>query len=198
MEILLNVNKLLLINKLKDINKKKGVIYILDIDCGYITDLLLEIKNKHKLNIIIDSLTDLNSKEEIKDKNKNFHKMIRKRFVTCSDSSYNDMFYTKKYSYEKMVKSQQDPKNRMMNVFYEIRENDLKLHYDLVCITGPNGNGRDIAFLHLQNRMKKDGLILINELDKYVTLEKMRVFFNTSIIFQNNTSIDRIGLYEIK
>ena len=193
-EILLDINKLILTNRLKDIHKKNGVVYVADFDSGYLTDFIVEIKIKHKLNIIMDSFAPFYSDQVPLYQN---HKIIKTDFVTCSDASYNNMISRRQYNPIKMVKSQQSPKRKMYNVFFKLRDKDLRPHYDLVMITGPNSNGRDIAFLHIKERMMIGGFILLNELDKFVSLETMDTIFKTKTEFKNNVSIDRIALFRI-
>jgi hypothetical protein len=193
-DILLDINKLILTNRIKEINKKNGIVYIVDFDSGYLTDFLLEIKVKYHLNIVIDSFTTLNSNQETNHQN---HTIFKRQLLTCSDSSYNNMFTRKKYEKIKMVKSQQNPEKNMYNTFFEIKPGDLKKHYDVAFITGPNSNGRDLAFLHLKDRMEEGGFILLNELDKFTSMEQMRLFFKTKVSFKNNVTIDRIGFFQI-
>lgn len=192
-ELLLDINKTILKNRIRDIHNEKGVVYIADFDSGYITDLLINIRNLG-FNIIIDSFTTKNSIQTSRGK---FHNIFKRELVTCSDSSYNNMFKNKTYNKSKMVKSQQNYNKRMSNTFFEIKEGDLREHYDIVCITGPNSNGRDIAFLHMKNRLKIGSYILMNELDKYISLETMDKFYYTLEHFKNNVTIDRIGFYKI-
>lgn len=192
--ILLDINKLILINKLKEIKKKNGVIYVADFNSGYLTDFIIEIKKKFKLNLYLDSFTNIFSNQNKLDPQ---HNIFKRQLLTCSDESYKNMFRLKKYNSNFMVKSQQNPNKRMINVFFDIKPKDLRTYYDLIIITGPNGNGRDIAFLHIQNKIKPNGFILLNELDKYISIETMNSFFNTQIEFTNNVTIDRIALYKI-
>ena len=39
----------------------------------------------------------------------------------------------------------------------------MKEHYDLIIIDGPNGNGRNIAYLHIKDRVKKNSIIFIDD-----------------------------------
>ena len=193
-EILLDTNKLILKNRILDIHKKNGVVKILDIDSGYLTDFICEVKRDYNLKMKLDCITETNS---VQIPVFYGHRILKRRYLTCSDSSYNKLFTQKRYEKLWMVKSQQDWKKKMYNVFYEIKDNDLLDEYDLVLITGPNSNGRDIAFLHIKDRVKSGSFILLNELDRYTSLETMRLFFDTKVAFKNNVTIDRIGLYKI-
>lgn len=191
--LLLNINKIILTNRIKEIQKQKGIVYIVDFDSGYITDLLIDIKRKHNINMVLDCFTTKNSTQH---SIAPWHNVYKRELLTCSDSSYNYMFSRKKIFHERLVKSQQSYKKKMANVFFEIKGGDLRETYDMVFITGPNSNGRDIAFLHIQDRLK-EGFIFMNELDKYLSLETMDKFYKTQISFKNNVPPDRMALYKI-
>lgn len=192
---LFDINKLILRNSLIEIQKKKGntPIYIVEFGCGFITQLLLDIKKNFNINLVIDSFGTLIS--EFNQPNCN---IFKKQLLTCSDSTYNKMFNTI-YKPSDMVKSQQSLHKRMINCFYEIKDGDLRDKYDMAILAGPNSNGKDIGFLHIKDRMEKDGFIMLNHLDKYISLEQMDKFFKTKKAFQNNAySVNgRIGLYKI-
>ena len=194
MSILLSINELILTNRLKKIQKEKGIIYAVDFDAGYITNLLLKIKKQHKLNLILDCFTTKNSNLYSLDKDQIIY---QRTLLTCSDASFNKMLGNKIYNKLYMVKSQQNPNKRMTNAFFEIIDGDLRNHYDFVFITGPNSNGRDLSFLHIKDRVKTGSFILLNELDKYTSLETMDRFFETKEIFRNILPQDRIGFFEI-
>jgi len=189
-----NINKLILTNRIRDFHQKNGVVNILEFGCGFITDLLIYIQQDKNYNIILDSFTHPTSQyKSIHD----FHSVKKRQLLTCSDSSYNRMFSSQKYNSNYMVKSQRNPNYKMQNTFYEINNNDLKDNYDIVIIAGPNGNGRDISFLHIKNKIKKGGFIMLNQLDRYISVETKDEFFKTVVAFQNNSYSDRVGFYKI-
>lgn len=195
MATLLDINQLILTNRIKDIQKKKGIVYIVDFDSGYLTDFLIHIKRKYNINMILDCFTTKNSEQQSVGP---WHNVYKRELMTCSDSGYNYMMSRRTYDWTRMVKSQQSYKKRMMNVFFDIKDHDLRNTYDIMLLTGPNSNGRDISFLHMKNRLPIDSFILMNELDKYLSLETLDRFFKTDIVFTNNVTIDRIGFYKIK
>lgn len=191
-----NINKLILSNRIRDFHEKNGVVNILEFGCGFTTDLLLYIRRDKNYNIQLDSFTHLTS-EYNSNSNNDFHSVKKRQLLTCSDSSYNRMLSSHKYNSNFMVKCQQNPNKKLCNTFYQIKNNDLKPNYDIIIISGPNGNGRDISFLHIKDKIKKGGFILIDKLDRYVSIERKDEFFNTVIAFQNITPYDRVGFYKI-
>lgn len=193
---LLDINKMIFRNRIRDIHEKNGVVNILEFGCGFTTNLLLYIKQDKNYNMQIDSFTHPTSKYN-DDSNCDFHSIKKRQLLTCSDSSYNRMLASHKYNPNYMVKSQQNPENKMYNTFYEIKNGDLKENYDIIILSGPNGNGRDLAFLHIQDKIKKGGFIMINKLDRYTSLETLSEFFETTVAFQNVTYGERICFYKI-
>lgn len=193
---LFDINKLILRNRLIEIQKRKGnvPVYIVEFGCGFATQLLLDIKKNFNINLVIDTFGLLTCYFNQPNCN-----IVKKQLLTCSDSTYNKMFNVGIYNPIEMVKSQQSLQKRMVNCFYEIKEGDLRDKYDMAILAGPNSNGKDIGFLHIKDRMEKDGFIMLNHLDKYISLEQMDKFFETRKAFHNNAySINgRIGLYKI-
>jgi len=114
------------------------------------------------------------------------------------------MFETKQYKSEYMVDYKKPTSYRQKNCFYKFQENDLKDKYDVMVLDGPNGNGRNFSYLHMYTRIKKGGLIFIDDIDHYDFEPKMNTFFNTKTIYKllgddkvNKWTGGRIGLFEI-
>ena len=189
-----NINKLILNNRIRDFHEKNGVVNILEFGCGFTTDLLIYIKHDKKYNINLDTITHTISKYK---SNEEFHSIKKRQLLTCSDSKYNRMFSSQKYNSSFMVKCQKNPLDKTSNAFFEIKKDDLKDNYDIIIIAGPNGNGRDISFLHIGDKIKKGGFIMINQLDRYISVETKDEFFKTVVAFQNNSYSDRVGFYKI-
>ena len=54
-----------------------------------------------------------------------------------------------KYSSDLMLPKKSPLTTRQRNNFYNIQPGDISGVYDLMILDGPNGNGRNIAFLHM-------------------------------------------------
>lgn len=196
MEELSDINKLILKNRILDIQKKKGHIpvYIIEFGSGFLTDFIIEIQQTCNINIVIDTFTSLNS--SYTNDNRDCH-IFKKQLLTCSESSYNKLFSSRKYIKNYMVKSQQNPNKKTYNAFYDINPTDLRDKYDIAILAEPNGNGKDIGFLHIKDKMEIGGFILLNYLDRYTSLEEMDLFFDTKTAFMNIVYGNRIGFYKI-
>lgn len=107
-----------------------------------------------------------------------------RHLVECSDESYEYMFKNKIINKSLFSPRILPPSTtNQKNCFYDINENDIALNnYDLLILDGPNGNGRNFAFLYLQNKLKKNSYIFIDDFDHYDFVEKCSYFFNTSEI----------------
>tara|TARA_Y100000590_G_C15665896_1_gene994416 strand:+ start:333 stop:1019 length:687 start_codon:yes stop_codon:yes gene_type:complete len=178
---------ILLETKLKNIN-------ILEFGSGFSTQFFIDYKLNSKKNIIIDSFdNDINYSYKNQN-NYNFLKLHILPLVSCNDKNFNKLFYKeKKYNknYFNLHKSlpYNHPKYwRQRNCFYNIT-NELNKKYDIVLIDGPNGNGRNIAYLHLLNKLNKNAFIIIddynskdNEFD-YNFIGYLKLMFNIKEIY---------------
>lgn len=193
-DILLKINQIRMRSIIEKIHKEKGVVYIADIDSGYLTDFMLDIKKKYNINMYIDSFTHINSDQKSEDPN---HKIIKRNLVTCSDARFNSMISKKVYNKNLMKITHKDPFYNIPNAFFDIQKKDLREYYDILLITGPNSNGRNLAFVHFREHLKEGSYILLNELQKYTTIEVLRRFYNTFLEFKNILPIDRINFFRI-
>lgn len=104
------------------------------------------------------------------------HESVRIRdLITCDDSSYNKMFGDGIYNRELMVPHPHEVVHtRQKNCFYDFEHDDLqKEFYDVVIIDGPNGNGRNFAFLHLMNKLRPGTCIIFDDQCDYNFKETM-------------------------
>ena len=90
---------------------------------------------------------------------------------------------------------------RQRNCFYDINSDELNRKYDLIIIDGPNGNGRNIAYLHLQNCVKPGSIIFIDDFNAsdgdydYKFIENLKNILNVEEIetFTNNNPSWELG-----
>jgi phosphopantetheine adenylyltransferase len=127
-------------------------------------------------------------------------KLLVRGLVECDDMNYQKQLSDKKYdkSLMKIKTSYLEPTQK--NNFYDIQENDLDGIYDLIILDGPNGNGRNFSFLHIQNHVKEGTFIFIDDYNHYDFLERCQNIFNTEIVFQHTEGIgnDNFVIVKIK
>lgn len=182
------------LQKLFDIlNGFKGNIQILEFGSGQSTQFLVDYKLYTNKNINIDSYDNdtkycfQNSKEY------NFLNLKITELISCSDEHFNKQLEEKKYNGEYFTKHELLPYNhpkfwRQRNCFYDIKSDELDKKYDLIIIDGPNGNGRNIAYLHLQNCVKPGSIIFIDDFNasdgdyEYKFIENLKNLLNVEEI----------------
>ncbi len=164
---------------IKIIDKIKNVV---EFGSGGSTKLLLDIKEMLGYVFHLDSF-DHNEKFAFKaEKNhENFNLNIR-HLVKYEEAIYKQMFLDKKISNEKTNVIDDIFNTRLVNCFYDIKDGDLKEEYDLVILDGPNGNGRNIAYLHLIEKLKPGTIVIIDDFDHYDFVEKCQYMFDVEII----------------
>lgn len=119
--------------------------------------------------------------------------------IKCDDESFNEMFETKTYNKERFMNCQNEKDNfRVKNCFYDITSDDLPDNIDLIILDGPNGNGRSISHLHLQNKLAEKSFILIDDSDHYDFVERCKQVLDAEVIVhENDTSIHPLFNYAI-
>jgi hypothetical protein len=165
----------------------KPVVNIIEFGSGKSTEFLSDIGLNLKKNIKITSFDD-NEKYAYSGNSENVDLKIR-NLVECSDSDYNKMFELKSFNPSVMFKKESLLSSRQKNNFYEILDGDLNGVYDLMILDGPNGNGRNISFLHIKEHLSVDSIILIDDSTHYDFMEKLSLFFEYEILYKNETGI---------
>jgi hypothetical protein len=161
-------------------------INIIEFGSGISTDFLADYKLYYNKNIYI---TSFDNSYDYCYKNLNNHKFVDlkiRELVTCNNDIYEDMFKNKKIDFDKMIIKKDISTTRQINCFYNIKNNDLKDNYNFVIIDGPNGNGRNFAFLVLLNKLKKGSYILIDDYNHYDFVPRMKSLYNCELILQND------------
>ena len=163
----------LALSKLFDIlNSLENNIRILEFGSGQSTQFLVDYKLYSNKNIIIDSYD--NDEKYCFQNSKKYHflNLKIKPLISCSDETFNKQLNEKKYNREYFTPHKLLPYNhpnfwRQRNCFYDIDKQDLKEKYDLIIIDGPNGNGRNIAYLHIQDHIKSSSAIFIDDYNSH-------------------------------
>ena len=111
-----------------------------------------------------------------------------KKIVECTDDDFDEMFKKKSYDFSKMKYRTVSPHTRQKNCFYDINDDEIPNYIDLVIVDGPHGNGRSISFLHIKNKMKKGGYVVIDDYNHYDFVERLLMIFpNAELISTKET-----------
>lgn len=143
-------------------------INILEFGSGFSTEFFVDYKVNSGKNVNIDSF---DNDPNYCYKNKNNYKFLNLNIsplISCSDENFNKQLNEKKYDKNYFKTHVSLPYNhpkfwRQRNCFYNINTDHLKNKYDLILIDGPNGNGRNIAYLHIKDRLKKGSIVFIDD-----------------------------------
>ena len=156
---------------------------VVEFGSGGSTHLLIDIKKELGYDFTIDSFDhDVKFSYKKKGNEGDFNLHIRE-LEQFDDETYKSMFSKKELSLNSTTPT--DIFNtRLQNTFYNIKEGDLKDNYDLVILDGPNGNGRNIGYLHLINRLKSGAIIIIDDFDHYDFVEKCKYMFDVEVLEQ--------------
>lgn len=185
--------------------KEKNKLRILEFGSGMSTKFFLDYNNLCKKDQDQDILeitsfdNDLEwcYKKNEKDKCLTLH--IRK-LIECNEKDFNEQMETKKLNKKAFSIRKTPPTWRQRNCFYDIQENDIHGKYDIVILDGPNGNGRNISYLHFKENLEKESIILIDDFNscdndfKYNFVEYANHFFNLEDIHTYKSP--KLGDYE--
>lgn len=118
--------------------------------------------------------------------------------IECNDEDYNKQFSSKHYQSDLMYDKVSPLHPCQKNNFYKIEDGDLNGKYDIVLLDGPNGNGRNFCFLHIQKHVKKGSLIYIDDYNHYDFVEKALEILNGDIIHKYDGDNDNFVIIKIK
>ena len=147
-------------------NDESSEINILEFGSGFSTQFLVDYKEYSGKNIYIDSF-DNDPKWCFQHANKYpFLNLNVEPLLSCNENDFNRQMSNKEYDRTCFSKHISLPYGhpkywRQRNCFYDVKE--LKEHYDLVIVDGPNGNGRSLSYLHFKDKVSKGSYILIDD-----------------------------------
>lgn len=173
---LLDINKCL-----EDFDKP----IIVEFGSGISTEFFVDYLNENNKDGKISSFDDsIEYASKIKD-----DKLILniKNIIEFNDEDYDLMFLEKKYFNNKKIKRKEKPHTRQKNCFYDIND-ELPSNIDLVVIDGPHGNGRNISFLHLKNKLHVGSYVIIDDFNHYDFCEKFEYIFPNYKIISKSMS----------
>lgn len=174
---------------------------ILEFGSGFSTSFLIDYKFFSGKNIFIDSYDNDPNWCFQNTENYTFLNLNVKPLISCSDKDYNYQLENKKYNKNRFKTHISLPYNhpkywRQRNCFYDVNNNDLKDNYDIVIIDGPNGNGRNIAYLHIKEKVKSGSYILIDDHNSkddeydYNFIGNLKNIINVEKIFECNNIVN--------
>jgi hypothetical protein len=180
-------------------NHDKEELRVVEFGSGISTQFLIDINREGVKKITIDSFDD-DPTYAYKGKDNCLNLMIRP-LMECSDGSYNQMFDKKDFISELTHQKKTPLHSRQKNNFYTINEGDLTGIYDLMILDGPNGNGRNISYLHMHKHLDVGSIVLIDDYTHYDFVDKFKIFFETERLYENTTGMknqwENGGDYEI-
>ncbi len=116
--------------------------------------------------------------------------------VHCSDDDYERMFINKELA--EMKPYPLKPSTRQRNCFYDIRAGDLPEKVDFVLLDGPNGNGRNIAFIHLKDKLHRGAVVFIDDYNHYDFVQIFGLFFKYEILYKHDSIGDVFIILQVK
>ena len=178
---------------------RKNEINILEFGSGFSTQFLVDYKLYSNKNISIDTY-DNDAKYAFNNKNNySFVNVNICPLISTNSCNFEKQLYEKKYDRNLFQIHKSLPYGhpkfwRQRNCFYDLDEEKLKGNYDLVIIDGPNGNGRNISFLYIQNRVSSGSIIFLDDYDgrdgnfDYDFEKNLTNILNVKEIFSHNGS----------
>jgi len=184
-----------LIDILSEKLKNKDKLRILEFGSGMSTKFFVEYNKVFKKKEDIIEITSFDNDLEwcYKGNDKCLTLHIRE-LTECNEKDFNEQMETKNLNKKAFTIRKTPPTWRQRNCFYDIQENDINGKYDIVILDGPNGNGRNISYLHFKENLDKESIILIDDFNscdddfKYNFVEYAKHFFNLEDIHTYESS----------
>jgi hypothetical protein len=168
-------------------NSMQSPYRIIEFGSGISTQFLVDcaLKNLQKKIEILSFDNDQEYMYKPKD-DYDFLTLRLRNLLECDEDTYESMFAAKMYSRERMREKTSPLTTRQKNNFYDIQDGDINGYYDLMILDGPNGNGRNFAFLHMQNHFKIGSYVFIDDFTHYDFVERFRALYKAEEIFRWN------------
>lgn len=159
---------------------------IIEFGSGRSTQFMIDLCEKHDLDVHIDSIDHTDSFFEINTyRNPNYNLIIRD-LIECSDDDKEEMFNQVNFDRAKFKKIETEHGWNQKNRFYDLKEDDLKDQYQIAIIDGPNGNGRVFSYLILDWIMPDGGYIIIDDSLHHDFIDKLGKVFKYETILESN------------
>lgn len=169
------------IEKLYNIINNNNIQHVVEFGSGGSTEFFIESRIELNKNYTIDSF-DHNQDFSYNGPKFDFLNLMVRDLIVCNDDDYNEMFKNQKISNSLFEKTNDILNTRIKNATYLLNDDDLNKSYDLILIDGPNGNGRNLNFLHLKNKIKSGAHIIIDDYFHYDFVERCLNVFNCEVL----------------
>ena len=126
-----------------------------------------------------------------------FLKMCLRGLLETDVDSYEKMYSERRYSPELMHSKVSKYDTRQELNFYDILPDDIVGDYDFVILDGPNGNGRNFAFLILLGHLKFGSYILIDDITHYDFIERFLSLFKAECVFLDSSDKNNFAIFRI-
>ena len=160
------------LTKLKEIVDiiDSDVIKVVEFGSGLSTSFFVDLNEIHEKDL---SITTFDNDPNFAYKGPGANLLMR-NLIECGDDDYNKMFLEKQYDRSLMKDKVTALHTRQKNNFYDIQAGDLVGNYNIMVLDGPNGNGRNISYLHMKEHLKPGSYVLIDDFDHYDFVEKFK------------------------
>ena len=108
--------------------------------------------------------------------------------IYCNDNDFELLFKNKNFNRDLFKIKTDLPTTRQKNTFYDINDSFFPEKIDLMIVDGPHGNGRSIAFLFGNGKLKSGSYVVIDDYNHYDFLNRFKIIFNDfEIVSESNT-----------
>jgi hypothetical protein len=181
-------------------NNNNDSIRVLEFGSGISTQFFCDVVKENIKKLEITSFdNDINFSYK-KTKDDDFLSLLIRPLVECDNNEYNKQMESKEYDSNVMYNKISPLNPLQKNNFYKIENGDLNGVYDIIVLDGPNGNGRNFAFLHIKNYLKPGSIIYIDDYNHYDFLEKCLDNIDCDIIIKHTEGIgsDNFVIVKVK
>jgi hypothetical protein len=183
--------------------KKKEIVRILEFGSGMSTKFFIDYNNKHKLDKDILNITSFDNDLEWcykKTAGDSCLNLLIRPLIECNEKDFNSQMKNKAFEENAFSLRTTTPTWRQRNCFYNIDEKDIVDEYDIISIDGPNGNGRNLSYLHFMKHVKPGTIVVIDDHNgkddnfNYDFIKYFNHFFNAEEIFKQESTL--LGNYK--
>ena len=187
-----------LLKILDTIRNKQPIVRVLEFGSGMSTKFFVDYNNKNKTDKDILDITsfdnDLKWCYKKKPEDTCLNLFIR-QLVECNESNFNSQMKNKILNKDVFSLRKKPTTWRQRNCFYNIENNDIVGEYDIIVIDGPNGNGRNISYLHFMKNVKSGTIIVLDDHNSkdndfnYDFIKYLNHFFKAEEIYKHESSL---------
>jgi hypothetical protein len=187
-----------LVKILDTICNKQDVVRVLEFGSGMSTKFFIDYNNKNKTDKDILNITSFDNdlkwcyKKSPEDTCLN---LFIRPLVECNEIDFNIQMKDKLFNPDVFSLRKTAPTWRQRNCFYNIDSNDIVGEYDIIVIDGPNGNGRNISYLHFMKNVKPGTIIVLDDHNShdnnfnYNFIKYFNHFFKSEEIYRHESTL---------